>query len=103
MARPPGNRPTVPKTRPARQVPAPAAAGAPAAKVEAPKKPFNPAKFFSEVRAEARKITWTSRRETWITSVFVLIMVVLTCLFFLVVDWGLSTAVNWILTFARSA
>jgi preprotein translocase subunit SecE len=103
MARPPGNRPTAPKTRPARQVPAPATAGAPAAQVEAPKKPFNPAKFFAEVRAEARKITWTSRRETWITSVFVLVMVVLTCLFFLVVDWGLSAAVNWILTFARSA
>ena len=32
--------------------------------------------FFREVRAEARKITWTSRRETWITSVMVAIMVV---------------------------
>jgi preprotein translocase subunit SecE len=31
-----------------------------------------PVQFFGEVRAEARKITWTSRKETWITSVMVL-------------------------------
>lgn len=101
MARPPGARPPPPKPRPARTVPAPATAGASA--VAAPKKPFNPAKFASEVRAEARKITWTSRRETWITTVMVMIMVVLACLYFLGIDWGLSTAVNWILSFARSA
>ncbi|ESQ89909.1 hypothetical protein ABAC460_11450 [Asticcacaulis sp. AC460] len=59
---------------------------------KAPKKPFNPVKFFSEVRQEARKITWTSRKETWITTVFVMIMVVLAGIFFLIVDaalgWG---------------
>ena len=57
------------------------------------KKPFNPAQFAKEVRAEARKISWTSRKETWITSVMVGIMVVLASVFFLVVDqvlgWGL--------------
>lgn len=66
------------------------AAAAPAA----PKKPFNIVKFFTEVRQEARKITWTSRKETWITTVMVMIMVVLAALFFFVTDailgWGSS-------------
>ena len=65
---------------------------------------FNPIKaiiglprFLREVRAEARKITWPSWRETWITSIMVSIMVVVTSVFFVVVDWGLSTAITWIL------
>ena len=66
------------------------AAAAPAV----PKKPFNLVKFFTEVRQEARKITWTSRKETWITTVMVMIMVVLAAIFFFVVDavlgWGSS-------------
>jgi preprotein translocase subunit SecE len=53
--------------------------------------------FPKEVRAEARKITWPSWRETWITSIMVAIMVVLTSVFFMVVDWGLSTAITQIL------
>ncbi|ESQ76262.1 preprotein translocase subunit SecE [Asticcacaulis sp. AC402] len=57
---------------------------------KAPKKPFNPIKFLSEVRQEARKITWTTRKETWVTTVFVLIMVVLAGVFFLVVDLALG-------------
>ena len=75
-----------------------AAAAAPAA----PKKPFNPTQFFGEVRAEARKITWTSRKETWITSVMVFIMVVIAALFFFVVDWLLSAAVALILKLANA-
>jgi preprotein translocase subunit SecE len=61
-----------------------AAAGAPArAKV-------TPAQFIREVRAEARKITWPSRRETWITSVFVFIMVVVAAAFFALADGALA-------------
>jgi preprotein translocase subunit SecE len=56
----------------------------------APKAPFDPVKFFREVRAEARKVTWTSWKETWITSVMVGIMVVLASLFFFTVDAGFS-------------
>jgi preprotein translocase subunit SecE len=103
MARPPGNRPPPPKPRQARPpVVAPPSSGAAAATVDAPKKKVNIAQFAREVRAEGRKITWTSRKETWITSVMVLIMVILTALFFLVVDFVLSGAVNWILNFARN-
>ena len=67
------------------------------AEEHAPKKPFNPLQFFREVRAEWRKVTWPTRRETWITTVMVMIMVVITSIFFLVVDTGLSLGVTQIL------
>ncbi len=56
--------------------------------------------FAREVRAEARKITWTSRRETWITSVMVAIMVMLAAGFFWVVDLGLGAAITQVLRLA---
>ena len=61
---------------------------------------MNAPKFFREVRAEARKITWTSRSETWITSVMVAIMVVLAALFFWIVNSILSFAITWLLRVA---
>jgi preprotein translocase subunit SecE len=42
--------------------------------------------FIREVRAEGRKITWPSRKETWITSVMVLLMILITVMFFFAVD-----------------
>jgi preprotein translocase subunit SecE len=54
-------------------------------------------RFSKEVRAEARKITWTSRRETWVTSVMVAIMVFLAALFFYVVDLVLRVGVSQLL------
>jgi preprotein translocase subunit SecE len=65
--------------------------------VQPPKKPFDPLKFYNEVRAEARKVTWTSWKETWITSVMVGIMVVVTALFFFSVDGVFGLAMNWVL------
>jgi preprotein translocase subunit SecE len=63
----------------------------------APKPPFNPVKFFKEVRAEGRKTTWTSPKETWITSVMVFIMVLAATVFFLTVDFGVSQLVQVII------
>jgi len=68
----------------------------------APKKKTSIPQFFNEVRAEARKITWTSRKETWITSVMVAIMVVLASIFFLGVDWIISLAISTFLKFANA-
>ena len=64
---------------------------------EPPKKPFNLVKFYNEVRAEARKVTWTSWKETWITSVMVGIMVVVSALFFFSIDGAFGIAMNWVL------
>ena len=55
-----------------------------------PKRKVPVGQFVKEVRAEGRKITWPSRRETWITSVMVFIMVVIAAIFFALVDGTLS-------------
>jgi preprotein translocase subunit SecE len=46
----------------------------------------NPFTFLQEVRAEAKKITWPSRRETMVTTGLVIAMVLLASLFFVLVD-----------------
>ena len=61
-----------------------------AAEPAAPKKRTSIPQFAGQVRAEGRKIVWPSRKETWITSVMVLIMVVIAAIFFFVVDSALA-------------
>ena len=101
MARKPGSSPSAIKSRAAKTAAALApAGGAPAATVAAPKKRTNPVQFFREVRAEARKITWTTRKETWITSVMVFMMVGMASLFFSAVDGLLGLGAKALLTFA---
>ena len=46
----------------------------------------NPVEFINQVRAEAAKVTWPSRRETLITTGLVILMVILASLFFVAVD-----------------
>ena len=75
--------------------PVKAPAGA-AAVEKTPKKPFNPVKFFKEVQVEAKRITWTSRKEVWITTVMVLLMVVLAGVFFFVVDGAMGFLTNYV-------
>ena len=83
-----------------------AAAGAQTVSVDAPAAPkprVSPMQFLGQVRAEARKISWPSRKETWITSVMVGIMVVLACAFLAVVDLGLGASMNLVLKLANGA
>jgi preprotein translocase subunit SecE len=47
---------------------------------------FDLVKFMREVRAEAAKTTWPTRKETLQTTGIVLAMVVITAAFFLTVD-----------------
>ena len=46
----------------------------------------NPAKFVREVRTEASRITWPSRRETMVTTGLVFAMAALAAVFFFVID-----------------
>ena len=46
----------------------------------------SPAQFIREVRQEANKVTWPTRKETGITTAMVFLMVVLAALFFFFVD-----------------
>ena len=54
----------------------------------------NPFEFLQEVREEANKVTWPSRRETVISTVMVFIMVAVASVFFMAVDtilhWGVK-------------
>ncbi len=54
----------------------------------------SPFEFVQDVRNEAAKVTWPTRRETLITTAMVFVMVVIASIFFLIVDqiikWGLG-------------
>ena len=57
----------------------------------------NPFQFLQEVRSEAKKVVWPTRRETMITSGLVILMVLASSLFFVVVDWVLRMGVGLML------
>ena len=57
----------------------------------------NPAEFIQEVRDEAKKITWPSRKEVMISTVMVMIMVTAASLFFLLVDFILKQGIDKLL------
>ncbi len=58
---------------------------------------LNPAKFIREVREEAAKITWPSRRETTISTTMVLVLVALAATFFVFVYWIISMLVRLVI------
>jgi len=57
------------------------------------KKRTSPLEFIQQVRNEAAKVTWTTRNETLVSTIMVLIMVGIMSLFFFGVDQGLRFAV----------
>ena len=59
-----------------------------------------PGEFVAQVRAEASKISWPTRRETITTTIFVLIMTTVLAIFFLGVDQLLGWLVKFLLSFA---
>ena len=63
----------------------------------APPRRGGPLHFFQEVRRETSKVTWPSWRETYLTTIMVLFMVVISMVFFAVVDYGLGVALNFVL------
>ena len=57
----------------------------------------SPFKFLQEVRAEAQKVTWPTRKETTVTTIMVFVMVVVTSIFFLLADQVMRFAVSFLL------
>lgn len=55
---------------------------------------ITPAQFIHEVRQEAAKITWPTRKEALVTTGMVFVMVVAAAFFFLFVDWTLARGVR---------
>jgi preprotein translocase subunit SecE len=61
----------------------------------------NPFTFLQQVRSEAAKIVWPTRRETAISTVMVFIFVVMASLFFLAADQLLSLGISYLLGVGR--
>jgi len=57
----------------------------------------SPGEFIQQVRHEASKVTWPSRKETTVTTIMVFIMLFLWVMFFLGVDQILSWLVRLVL------
>jgi len=60
---------------------------------------MNPAKFLQEVRQEVSRVTWPTRKETLVSSVMVLVMVLIAAIFFYIVDSIIGKIVSLILGF----
>ena len=58
---------------------------------------LSPFKFFQEVRAEADKVTWPTRRETFITTIMVFVMVALASVFFFLSDQVIRVLITFLL------
>ena len=61
----------------------------------------NPFEFIQQVRSEASKVVWPTRRETMITTGLVLLLVAFASIFFVVVDEALRVLVGLALGFGR--
>ena len=56
-----------------------------------------PFRFFGEVRAEGRKVTWATRQEVTVSTIMVLIMGVAASIFFFLIDSLLRLIVGFLL------
>lgn len=57
---------------------------------------INPAQFVREVRQEASKVTWPTRRETGISTAMVFAFCVIAAIFFLLVDQVMQLGVKFL-------
>jgi len=57
----------------------------------------SPAEFFRQVRREASKVTWPTRKETMVTTGMVFLMVAFMAVFFLIVDQIIAFGVRILL------
>lgn len=58
---------------------------------------ISPFKFMQEVRAEAQKVTWPTRKETTVTTIMVFVMVAVASIFFLLADQVMRIGVGFLL------
>jgi preprotein translocase subunit SecE len=57
----------------------------------------NPFQFLQQVRAEASKVVWPSRRETAVSTVMVIAMAFIAAIFFLAADQIIGYGVRFLL------
>jgi preprotein translocase subunit SecE len=56
----------------------------------------NPAQFVREVRQEASKVTWPTRKETGVSTAMVFVFCIIAAIFFLLVDQVLQLGVKFL-------
>ncbi|MDP2800416.1 MAG: preprotein translocase subunit SecE [Phreatobacter sp.] len=58
----------------------------------------NPVEFMQQVRQEANKVTWPTRKEVGISSIMVVVFMIVSAIFFFVADsvirWGVQTLLS---------
>jgi preprotein translocase subunit SecE len=59
---------------------------------------INPAQYVNEVKAEMKKVTWPTRKETTVSTIAVFIMVTLAATFLFLADQILAWGVDKILS-----
>lgn len=57
----------------------------------------SPAEFIRQVKQEANRVTWPSRKETVMATVMIAIVVALFALFFFAVDFVISSGIKALL------
>ncbi|PCI01711.1 MAG: preprotein translocase subunit SecE [Alphaproteobacteria bacterium] len=53
--------------------------------------------FLRQTKAESKKITWPSRKETTVSTIMVFIMVTIAAIFLFCTDQIVATIIRWIL------
>jgi len=58
---------------------------------------ISPVEFMRQVKREAGKVTWPTRKEVTVTTLMVFVLVVIAALFFLLADGILARVIHFIL------
>ncbi len=64
---------------------------------EPPRRRGGPFRFWGEVRAEGRKVTWATRQEVTVSTIMVLMMSFAAAIFFFLVDFVLRLLLSLVL------
>lgn len=54
--------------------------------------------FLANVKSEVKKVTWPSRKDTYSSTIVVIVLVLVVAIFLWFVDMGLSTAIHAVLS-----
>ncbi len=65
-------------------------------------KKTNPAQFVREVRQELSKVTWADKKDTFISSIIIIVLIILFSIFFLLSDQVWSFLIRKIINFGAS-
>ncbi|MBR9826940.1 MAG: preprotein translocase subunit SecE [Alphaproteobacteria bacterium] len=64
----------------------------------AKKKRVGPFQYLDQVVKEARKVTWTTWNETWVSTLMVLVLTLIAMFFF----WGVDSLITIVINFLLS-